>query len=108
MSGPLTVDWRFIGAVVVLLGEEVFEADVSRLRIALAALAAEILTAVGGSGRGRTGAEGVRVLVTRLAGEFVVEVAAACCWARVVACCGRVLGAAEKGLVPALVPVMNS
>lgn len=78
---PVTVDCRFTYDVVVLLGEETLDEEASRVRIALAALAAENLIAVaGGSGRGRMlpWDEGAWALAMRLTGEFVFDVAVAC------------------------------
>ena len=99
-----------------LLGDAVLlKAAASRLRfIALAVLEALTLIAVaGGSGRGRMPpvVEGVWMLVRRLAGELVVEVAwdwatvldAACCWGG-----AKEREAGLKVLVMVLAPVMNS
>ena len=99
-----------------LLGDAVLlKAAASRLRfIALAVLEALTLIAVaGGSGSGRMPpmVEGVWILVSRLAGELVVEVA--CDWATVLVavCCwggAKVREAGLKVLVMGLAPVMNS
>lgn len=84
----------------------------SRLRVKVfEVLEALILTAVaGGSGSGRRPpmAEGVWMLVRRLAGEFAIEVVCACAVLEAGGCWVRVREAGLKALATGLAPVMNS